>query len=397
MQSTLLSTILSRMNRWPSAMVVEDAYKIRDLDTALRELKRYLTPPWVLRRGSLRVFHDVKEYPIASDHDELAYLDKQNIEEYSQAARFWNTSIQQFYEQVNNQRNLMSEVWLDGTKILGVDYKSKQIGSKILSQADDNDEYTVSDDATASVEDTVNLKKGSSSIKVTIVSSTGTATIKNTFTSFSDSKYKNKYHFRWIYLDAAPTSIEMRLQTDDSNYLSSGALTTQFNGQALQADQWNLIAYGLNNATEVGTFDSGDIASEITVLTGADSGIYYFDESSIKEWELFDYWYYSTNYVKTAAASVADKKFFYTDEDEYDTSDYLVGDDEYVDVIMLDAMLITINAEENKVVYEEISARREKAWSALAEKYPSMVPLITTQRYRFNNNPGISGLGYDQD
>ncbi len=39
MQSTVLSTILSRMNRWQDIERIEEQFKVRDLDNALREQK----------------------------------------------------------------------------------------------------------------------------------------------------------------------------------------------------------------------------------------------------------------------------------------------------------------------------------------------------------------------
>lgn len=390
MQSTLLSTIINRMNRWQTLYAIEEQFKVRDLDTAIRELRRKFQPPWTLRKGSLRIFDDILEYPTASDHDEMAYIDKDNLESYRETARFYNTSIQQFYEMVNSSRNLMAEIWKDGTKIIGLNAQKENLGSQVLSTAEVVADYTASGDADSVELDNVNYVKGNGSIRVNITNSTGVATISNTFTSFSDSKHTSKYHFRRIYLDAVPTSIEMRLQTSATNYLSSGAITTQFDGSALKADQWNIIAYDLNEATETGTFDSDAIASEKVILTGAATGTYYLDQSNINEWELMDYWYYSNFFVKTTSASIADKKFFFEDED-YALTSSLIGDDEWVDVIMYDACLMSLNDQNDDKTYQEIKGRREKAWTDLMEAYPSMKPLISTMYYRFDNNPGVSG------
>jgi hypothetical protein len=394
MQYTPLSTIIDRMDRWPAMYKVEPQYKVRDLDTALRELKREFQPPWTLRKGTLRLFSGIDTYAVAADHDEVAYIDKQNMESYADTARFYNTSIQQFFEMINGSRNLMSEIWDNGTKKLGLKYINQSLGDKLLSQAEDSDEYTFSDDVESVTKDTVNYIKGSASIRVSVHGSTNLAVVKNIFTSFSDLNYKNKYHFRNIYLSGVPAFIEMKLQTDDNNYLISDNITTQFDGSPFKANSWNIIAYDLNLATEQGVFDSSNISSEVVILNSTPNGLYYLDESNVKEWELFDYWYYSNFFIKTSASNVPDKKFFYTTD--YEMTDSLTGDDEWVDVIMYDAMLITINVEENKTVYGEIKERREKAWFNLMKQYPSMVPLISTKYTRFNNNPGVSG-GFNID
>ena len=388
MMSTLLSVVIARMDRWPDAANAEEQYKIRDLDSAIRELKRTLQPPWTLVKGSLRVFPDVKEYPVASGHDELAYLDKSNVESYSGAARFYNTSHQQFYEMVMANRNLLTELWDEGTKMLGVDYKGDGLSSLLLNNAETASEYTGSDDAGTPVKDTVFYKKGNASIKVPITLSASTATVKNTVTASTDSDYKSKYHFKWIYFPSVPTSVTLRLQISDTAYIETTGITTQFAGQAFKAGQWNLVAQDLNEATEVGTISTASSwASEKIILIGAGTGNYYIDDSNLRQWELFDYWYYSRFFVKTLSSETPDQEFFFNSSEIYSTDSELVGDDEWVDVIMYDALLITINEKENNTIYEEIRRRRETAWNALEAKYPDMTPLITTQRYRFNNNP----------
>ena len=388
MRKTLLSTLLSRMDRWPEAENTETQFKVKDLDSAIRELKRTIQPPWTLVKGSLKVFPGVLEYPVASGHDELAYLDKDNVESYSDAARFYNTSIKQFYEMVNATRNLISEIWDQGTKMLGVNYKEGGLSSQKLNSAETASEYTGSGDAGTPVVDTVLFKKGSASMRVPITLSASTATIKNTFTSFVDSKYKSKFHFKWIYLDAVPTSITLRFQVSDTVYLETTGIATQFSGAALKADQWNLVAHNLDEATEVGTISTASIwASEKIILIGAATGNYYIDESNLREWTLLDYWYYSRFFVALIGSSVPDQEFFFNSVEVYSTDSELVGDDEWADVIMYDALLITINEQENDKIYAEIKRRRETAWTKLEEKYPDMVPLITTKRWRFNNNP----------
>jgi len=104
---------------------------------------------------------------------------------------------------------------------------------------------------------------------------------------------------------------------------------------------------------------------------------------------LFDYWYYTRYFVATLGSSIPDQEFLFNSVEVYSTDSELVGDDEWADVIMYDALLITINEVENDRIYNEIKRRREVAWAKLEEKYPDMTPLITTNRYNFNNNPGV--------
>ncbi len=103
MESTLLSTLLSDMNRWRDVSFLEEQYKVRSLDAAIRRLRRESVFPWTIQKSTLRVFDEVLEYPVKSDHDELAYLDNQKGDNYAQKERFFYTSLQQFYEDVNNR------------------------------------------------------------------------------------------------------------------------------------------------------------------------------------------------------------------------------------------------------------------------------------------------------
>ena len=129
----------------------------------------------------------------------------------------------------------------------------------------------------------------------------------------------------------------------------------------------------------------------MVILNDAPTGIYYLDESNLREWELFDYWYYGLNNVITLGNTLPDQAYLFNSSEVYSTDSKIIGDDEWIDAVMYDAMLVSINETKNSVIYQEINKRREKAWTKLTERYPSMVPIIVTQKYRFNHNPGGSG------
>ena len=389
MDNTLLSVIISRMDAHRDIARVEEQFKVRALDSGIRALRRSTVFPWTLQEGTLRVFDDVLVYPIAGGHDELAYLDKsKNSNDYEDKARFTFTSLKQFMENYQSNRNQIAEIWDGGTKYLGVRYKGVNGGSQRIDNAEDASKYSVSGDATAVALDNVNYKEGNGSIKVTVVNSTDLATIKNTFTAFADSNYKRKYHFKWVYLDTVPTSLTLRLHIDSSNYLETTGITTQFSGQALKANSWNLVAQDLNEATENGTIAStSSWAYEEIDLVGASTGTYYLDSSYLRAWELLDYWYYSKYNIISAGASTPDKSFFYEGETPYDTGDALLGEDEWIDVIMYDALELLLADIENVRLFSLIMRKKQQAWDDFYNKHPDMVPLITTKRYRFNNNP----------
>jgi len=385
MQSTLVSTILNRMNRFKDINSEEEQFKIRDLDSSLRESRRTIKYPWTLQQGSLKVFQDVLIYPVPSDYDDIGYLDTDKDVSYRNRARFKFTSLREFFENPDN-RNDLSEIHDSGTAMLGVRYDDNNGGSIQLDGGEDVSKYTATGDASDPVKDTVTFKKGSASIKITITNSSGVASVKDLFTqSISDTNYKQKFHFKWIFLASTPTNIEMRFQTDDNNYLTT-TVTTQFSGQAFKANQWNLIAHNLDEATETGTFDSTSIVSEKMVLTGASTGTYYFDESNLRQWTLMDFWYYSKFNVKTVSASVADQEFIMNTSEVYSTDSSIIGDLEWIDVVMYDAMLLTLNNSENDKIWTKILRRRDLAWDALMDKYPDLTPLQIETKYRFRTD-----------
>lgn len=386
-RSTLLSTILSRMDRWQQVATIEEQYKVQDLDEALRVLRRKINLPWTLQKSSLKVFDGVLEYPIATDHDELAYLDKSKDTfgaptVYGERARFRYTSLQQFYENPDD-RNDLAEIWDGNERYLGVRYTPVNASSRQIDAAESLTGYTSSGDAGTLVLDSVQYKEGSHSIRVPITSSAGTATVSFALTnSFSDSDYKSKYLFVWVYLDAVPTSVTLRLGNDSSNYLSA-AVTTQFSGQAFKADQWNLLAMDLNTATTTGTLDTSAFDYMAVILTGAATGTYYIDSSYLREWELMDYWYYSIYNIALTGSSTANQEYFNNTSQVYSTDSSLIGDSEWIDIVMYAAMETSLADKENAALLGVISQRKQDAWDDLAEKYPDMRPIIITLRHRF--------------
>lgn len=386
-QSTLLSVIISRMQRKQALNRVETQFLVRDLDEAIRESRRTTQLPWTLQKGSLKVFKDVLEYPIATDHDELAYLDSSKADSFFPAsARFKFTSLQEFYENPD-YRNDLAEIRDANDIFLGVRYLPENLTQTLLNNAETAADFSVSGDATSVTKDTVTFKRGNASMRIAITLSASTATIKNTFSSFTDSEYKKKYHFKWVYLDAVPTSISLRFQVDDSNYLQTTGITTQFSGQPFKADQWNLVAHDLNTATATGTISTSSVwASEKIILVGAATGTYYVDESNLREWALMDYWYYSRNNVALVGSTTANQEYFYNSSEVYSTDSKLVGDSEWIDYIMYRAEITALTDLKEWDTLKEVKINFTKAAEMLAMTYPSMKPLVITNRYRMTTD-----------
>jgi hypothetical protein len=379
MESTLLSTIIARMQRWQTVLPTEEQYLVYDLDEAIRTIRRDHKLPWTLQKGSLKVFDKILEYPLPTGYDSLAILEgrEKTFEEKPQP---YYTSIKEFYEDPLNT-SAVAEIWDNGVRYLGVRNNNLSGNKTVVDQIDATvTNYTASDDATALEKDTIYFNDASSSIKVTIVNSADTATVEHTPIALSDSNYKRKYYFRKVFFTSLPTNVTLKFGTDSSNYLSA-TVTTQFSGQAFKIDDWNILAFDLNEATETGT-QTSTFAYEAITATGLDSGFMYLDQSSLSEWKLMDLWYYSNKMVKTLGNSAANQEFFMDTNLVYSTDSEIVCPATFVDVFMYEAMITTITDRENNKLFTVIDEKRTKAWASLLNNFPDMEPLIQTNYWR---------------
>jgi hypothetical protein len=369
------------MNSVTSVNNKEEVLKVNAIDQAIRNLRRTIQPPWTLQKSTLRLFSGVLEYPKASDHARLAFLNDQKDQNFGSHPRYVFTSIKDFYEDPT-YRNTIAEIWNGGTRYLGVRNKTDDSLSSVqLDSAESIATYASSGDAGTPVLDTVIFKTGSSSVRIPITSSTGTASVENTFTANNDSDYKRKYHFRWVYLDSAPTSITLYLGADSSNYLSS-TVTTQFSGASFVTDDWNLLALDMNT-TWTGTENTSFDWQKIT-FTGASTGTYYLDSSYMKGWTLEDYWYYSSYNKETSAGVGAD--YFSPDNATYDGTDLLIGDDIWADVIVYEAQTYLLSDEKEQALKADQWGFRNTALEDLFNTYPDLSPKQTTNTYRFGGD-----------
>lgn len=396
MNSVKLSTLISRGQRYYSAYNVSEQDFVRDLDDAIRRLSGIISTPTRLKKSTLKVFADILEYPVANDHSDLAYLDNQTGKYYPQKARFSYTSLQQFYENPEN-RNYLAEIWQNGNKYLGVRYKSDTAISTTIDSGEDVSGCTASGDASSPSLDGVNRKDNNYTIKFNVVLNTGVATVKENLTyTPSTTDYQKNYFFLNVYLSAVPTSIDLILATDGSNYLSKN-ITSQFSGSPLVANDWNLIAIDLNNCTTTGTIGSQFAYYQIS-LNGAAAGVYNLGEASLKQWTLMDYWYYSKYNCQANGSSVPDQEFFYNSSDVYSTDTSLVGDDEWVDICLYDACITSATdgareGKQNNAIIELLTAKRRERLKAFGDKYPDMTPIIITSRYNFRNDFNVPYSG----
>ncbi len=377
------------MQRWTTIYRnTEEQYLVYDLDEAIRNLRRNHQTPWTFTKKTMRVFSDVLEYPKQADHGAMAYLDNQ-AEGYGNKVRPYYTSIKEFYEDPNNLSQY-AEIWNSGDSYIGIRNKELSGGSEAIDNCELDSDYTISNDFTSKEIDNVIYKTGNGSLRLALINTANTATLEKTFTGIAGSLYKRKYVFSRIYFSSVPTSVTIRFGADSSNYVYK-TVTTQFSGQAFVADDWNWVAIDLNNVDgTVGTVDDTTTFSYYAItLAGAASGLYYFDEVSLKQWSLMDYYYYSKYNVKdNLLGTVTKEAFIDQSTNTYEQADELVCPDEFADVVMYDAMLTTISDTENSKIYQVISGKRDDAWSSLLTKYPSMEPVIITHGWRFGSQMG---------
>lgn len=397
-ETTKLSMLLNRMFRYTTIYRnTEEQYLVYDLDEALRKLNRKHQLPWSLKKTTLRVFPGVLEYPEEADEGPLAFLDGQE-ENYEDKPQVYYTSIEEFYQDPTNQSPI-AQIWDGGQSYLGVKNKNLSGNNQIIDTCELDSGYTLSGDFTAKAIDNVIYKTGNGSLRLTLVSSGGTAMVEKAFTAFNDTLYKRKYVFFRVFLTAIPTSMNLRVGADSSNYLLKN-VTTQFSGQAFKLNDWNLIAIDLNTPdSTVGTIDTSTSFDYYGFqLVGAASGFYYLDEVTLKEWRLMDHWYYSVYNVRTITASTPDQRFFMDDDGVYSSDTVLIGPKEYADVAMYDALITSITDIENDKILSKIQEKRDEAWSTLLQDYPSLEKMIQTHYWRFGSQMDLfSGVDFQRE
>jgi len=382
--STPLSYLITRLNFWTPILTKDDALKVNALDSAIRDLRRSLNPQWTLKKTTLRIFSDVLEYPLATDHAALAILDSNDQDKpFGDRPRYVFTSIRDFYEDPT-YRNDVAEIWNNGTKYLGVRNTSEDdMGSTTVDEPATATDYTVSGDGGTPVIDSVFFKTGSTSVRIPITASSGTFTVTDTPGTVRDTNYKRSYYFRWVYFDSAPTSVTLKFGADASNYLEA-TITAQFSGSPFVADDWNLLAFDLNTATETGTV-TGTFAYESIAVVGHGTGNFYMDASYMKRWKLQDYWYYSSYNVSNAAGT-SSSVYFAEDGTTYTGTDVLLGDSKYHDVIIYQACVYLLADSKEEVLKQEVKGYANAAYKELQRDYPDLSLVMTTNYFRFQTD-----------
>jgi hypothetical protein len=257
--------------------------------------------------------------------------------------------------------------------------------------------YTASLDASGLTLDTVLFEEGNASVRFVNTNVLNDALVEWTFSegAFSDGNYLRNYFFVSVYLTGVPSSVNLRFGVDSGNYLTAN-VTAQFSGQALKLNDWNLLAFDLNTATTVGTINASSTFNYAAFqMLGAPSGFYNINASYIREWTLLDYWYYGKFVVQTLNAAAPDAEFFIDPVTQaYSTDSSLIGDHEWADIVMYEAMLRGLGDKENDSLYAKVTPKLQEAYTRLFANWPDMKPLMTTQNYRFQTDYTGSVDGY---
>lgn len=402
MATTLLSTLVNRMNVYQTIKTQSESNKVQFLDDALRTIKRTHDLPFFQKKSSIKLFQDVFQYPPASDHDYLIYIDytKQNLP-FAWKMRNRYTSLQQFWENPD-YRNQIGEIFENNTLTIGIQVNNpayQGLTSTTLNTGESITGFTATGNANNVRIDNVNFLNGNASVAFDVTANPGTANIAwAPSSSFTDADYLRKWVFVEVFLSGEPSSIELRFGVNSSNYLSSGALTTQFAGQALNPNQWNIMAFDLNNATTVGTITTASVFNFVdAIFTNAPTGTYNIGASYYRGWCLLDYWYYSKFSVQTVGQTQANQEYFNNASDVYALDSSLVGDHEWADLVMYEAMLSCLSDKENFNIFQTVSAKRDAALARIKEKWPDNKPLTTSNNYLFGTDysaPSYNGYGY---
>jgi hypothetical protein len=382
--ATTLNELINRMNVYTPVSVLPEVQKVNALDQAIRALRRKVNPAWSMKKSTLRVFSDVYLYPPPADQARIAILDDPLGQDFSygEHPRYVYTSLRDFLEAPTG-RNMVAEVWQSGQKLTAV---RNQTGSGLTNQlaggTSDAADWAGSGDAGTPTLDYVLFLTGPTSVRVPVTFSGGTATVTDTFAAgTSVPNYKAKYFFAYVYLQSVPTSVELRLRKDGSNYLSK-TVSAQFAGQPFVANDWNTLAMDLDTATETGS-TGGQFNSAQYVLSGLASGSVYFDKSWIRGWTMQDYWYYGTSNVLDGSTY---QQFFAPDSATYSLTSELIGETVWHDAVMYAACLYLLSNSKEEAIKQDVGALWNEARQQLFAMYPDETPQISTNTYRFQTD-----------
>ena len=385
-ETTSLAKLFAKLNYFKDIDNKSDEEKCVALDDAINEFTRENRFPWTIQKSTLKVFKDIDYYAAADDQADLVILNNMDVDGYGDAASYYNTTLNQFIERIKTQRNLMTQQYINGQQVIGINNIQKDIFSAILDTGSDADNYEAVSGCTKVGLNNIYTLGDYKSISFNITGDP--AEIKNTYTnSTSDEKYLEKYYIRRIYFkEDTPTNVELRLQTDDDNYISA-TVTEQVTGIPFQENSYNYVGFAIEEGTETGTFDEEDIASSKIIVTGY-SGIMYVSYDSIDEFLLQQYWYHSKYPIMSSSGTKGDKEQFLNYEDNtYDIGDKLIGPTKWLDPVIKKARESLLMTSENEYLRNKVSSKAKKAEKEFERNFPNEQPKTTTTNRRFNNNP----------
>lgn len=385
METTPLSSLFVKLNFFKDIEKQDSLYKAIALDDSLNECRRGNRLPWSIQKSSLILFKDILYYKTAAGHDSLLDLEKGEVDFYGEAASYFNTDLRQFIEIVKRQRNLLTQTYINNTKVLGIRNIAEEILQVITDTAGDADNYSAESNATKIGLNNIYTLNDNKSISFNITDTP--AEIKNTYEdSYSDDNYLEKYYIRRVYLKAIPTSIELRLQTSDADYIGK-TLTEQVTGLPFVSGDWNYVGFAIEEGTETGSFDSDNIASSKIIPTGY-TGIMYVGYDSIDEFLIQQYWFYSKYLIISENSSVPDKEqFFDYSTNDYNINDSIVGPTKWIDTVIIKAKKQLLLGIENEYLRNSVSKREKEATQEMDRNFPNQEPKLTTVRRRWQDNP----------
>jgi len=342
---------------------------------AIRKLRRGRTLPWQKRETTLDLFTDVHTYPAPSDFDSFIKPNKNNPPSVEGPFLQYGTE-KEFYA---NQNCKLAVSWNRETKYILARY-SGAADLKLEGFNDDADEYTLGGDAASAVQDDVDFREGSASLRFTVTDSTNQSTITRTLADGVDiSDYINLGKvFLWVHLPEAITSLVIRYGNSASVYYEIAAVTTQHHGAALQ-EGWNLISWDMEDAVETGSVDDTDIDYFLVTLNHSGvSGTFRVDGLFFRKATPFRLPYNSNAVVKTNVGAYQ--------ESVTAGNDTILGDDTFEDAVFMESLkLAGFFKFRDSDVFQVAQQEYNNAINDLSRRYPSQEAPVQVQWYKKAN------------
>jgi hypothetical protein len=256
----LISDLEVYTDNYDTGTITSDI-KIRHINRAIEWVKRKIAFPSDERIQEIRFCQDQLYYDLDSDVNELLYA-KYKTDADNDANPWENRPYQEIHRRIGrgDKRNWFGETHIKGAKQVAI-WGYNKLGGATLFNLDDDEGWTLLNDASGLAVDTLQKQEGSASLSFDITNSAGTASIENLDVDLDIKALIEREGFIKLYTYLTDNDIDditLWLYDDASNYYTI-TTTEDDSGDAFAENEWIKIGFDFEDLVTVGTPDPEEI------------------------------------------------------------------------------------------------------------------------------------------